>query len=200
MGRIDRTVLWIVTGASFLGFAAAALYFANDWWLSGVVSASVVVWLAGVLAAIYGRPERRAVVVGAVLASFLYVLFALGPWFRTSVGPWLLTSQALVQIESKLLGRQPQVQQMTYTAVPSPPPPAYIGGYGGSGTVVLAPQLSSGSTLALVGALAPSASPAFMTLGHWLCGWLAAAGGALAAAWITRRGKSPAPTNAEPNA
>ena len=198
MGRIDRTALWIVSGASFLCLAAAALYFANDWWLSGVVSASVVVWLAGVLAAIYGRPERRAVMVGAVLASFLYVLFALGPWFRTSVGPWLLTSQAFVYVESKILGRQPQVQQITYTAVPSSPPTVYSGGYGQSGTVVLAPQLSSGSTLALVGALAPTASPLFLTLGHWLCGWLAAAGGALAAAWITRKDRSPAPTSAEP--
>jgi hypothetical protein len=198
MGRIDRTVLWILVGVAFVVLAAAALYYANDWWLSGVVSASVVVWLAGVLAAIYGRPERRAIVVGAVLASFLYVLFALGPWFRANVGPWLLTSQALVHVESRILGRQPQVQQITYTAVPSAPPPAYSGGYGGSGTVVLAPQLSSGSTLALVGALAPSASPALITLGHWLCGWLAAAGGALAAAWFTRRSKSPAPTDAEP--
>lgn len=195
MGRIDRIVLWIVVAVSFLGFAAAALYFANDWWLSGVVTASVFTWLAGVLAVIYGRPERRAVVLGAVLASFLYVLFAIGPWFRVHVGPWLLTSQALVQFESKLLGRQPQVQQITYTAVPSPTTL-----YGSAGSTVLTlPQVAtSGATFALAATIVPNSNPSFVVLGHWIFGWIAAGSGALAAAWMTRRTKVQPPADSEP--
>lgn len=185
MSRIDRTVLWILVGVAFLGLAAAALYYANDWWLSGIMTASIVAWLTGVLAAIYGRPDRRAVVVGAVLASFLYVLFAVGPWFRAHVGPWLLTSQALVQIEAKWLGRQPQVQQISYTAMPSPT--TVYGSTGG--TVLTVPQVSSGTTFALATTFVPNSNPAFVILGHWLCGWIAAAAGALTAMWMTRPAK-----------
>jgi hypothetical protein len=153
-----------------------------------------VAWLTGVLAAIYGRPERRAVVVGAVLASFLYVLFAVGPWFRANVGPWLLTSQALVQIESKLLGRQPQAQQVTYIAAPTP---TTI--YGSTGSTVLTfPQLTSGAPFALAATAVPNSNPSFVVLGHWIFGWIAGGSGALAAAWMTRRGKSESKALAEP--
>jgi hypothetical protein len=196
MGRIDRTVLWILVGVAFLVLAAAALYYANDWWLSGVMTASIVAWLTGVLAAIYGRPERRAVVVGAVLAGFLYMLFAVGPWFRAHVGPWLLTSQALVQIEAKWLGRQAQVQQITYTAVPSSTTM-----YGSAGSTVLTlPQVTSGATFALAATVVPNSNPSFVVLGHWIFGWIAAGSGALAAAWMTRRAKAESKVEAEPNA
>jgi hypothetical protein len=149
MGGSRRKLLWALIGTGFLVVAGLALFYANDWWLSGVMTVSIVAWLTGVLAAIYSRPERRAVVIGAVLAGFLYVLFALGPWFRVHVGPWLLTSQALVHVETKWLGRQPQVQQVTYTAVPNP---SWSYNTGGS-TIVAAPQILSGTTLAMIGTM-----------------------------------------------
>ena len=184
MGGSRRKLLWGAIGIGFLAVAGLALYYANDWWLSGVMTASIVAWLTGVLAAIYSRPERRAAVVGAVLAGFLYVLFALGPWFRVHVGPWLLTSQALVQVESKWLGRQPQAQQqLAFTNVALPNGNVLLSG---SGTVTI-PQVLSSTTMALVASAGVAQNGPFLVLGHWLFGWLAAGLGAVAATWMARR-------------
>jgi hypothetical protein len=178
-----RSLAWIAVGALLVAVAGSAFYFANDWWLSGIMTVSIVAWLTGLLAAIYGRAERRPAVMGAVLAGFLYVLFALGPWFRVHVGPWLLTSQALVHVETKWLGRQQQAQQqLAFTNVAVPGNTVVLSG---SGTVTL-PQVLSSATMALV-APAGAQNGSILVLGHWLCGWLAAGLGAMAAAWMARR-------------
>jgi hypothetical protein len=189
MRRIDHIVLWVLGGLGFVGVAAAAMAWPNSWWLSGVVTASIIAWLTGVLAAIYSRPERRALVVGAVIAGFLYVVFALGPWFRGQVGPWLVTTQALVHIETKWLGRQPvqppQAQQI-YTTYPVQMDMTGTG-YIASPQWVLSPS-GPGGIAWMPSAIAPTVPPThFVEIGHWLCGWLAAAVGGLAAAWIARR-------------
>jgi len=185
MGRIRRIVPWAIGGIAFVTLAALALYYANDWWLSGVVTASILAWLAGVLAAIYSRPGQRALVLGAVIASFLYVLFALGPWVRGQVGPWLVTTQALVHVETKWIGRQPQppgqIQQVWTTY-----PVLMDSGYSNVNSLqyVVTPTGSNGlwSTAPL-----PGPTSRFVEIGHWLCGWLAAGAGGFAAAWIARR-------------
>jgi len=183
MGGSRRKLLWGAIGMGFLVVAGLALYYANDWWLSGVMTVSIVAWLTGVLAAIYGRPERRAVVIGAVLAGFLYVLFALGPWFRVNVGPWLLTSQALVHVETKWLGRQPQAQQqLAFANVALPNSNVFLSG---SGTVTM-PQGLTSTTMALVASVGVVQNGPFLVLGHWLFGWLAAGLGAAAASWMAR--------------
>ncbi len=178
MGRIDRVVLWVIVGISFAAVGAAALVYANDWWLSGLVTGSIFCWLTGVLAAIYIRPERRPVLVGAVVASLLYVVLALGPWFRVQVGPWLLSTQALVHVETRWLGR-----------AASPPPAAQIvttypvlldSGWNDSNSFIL-----TGPTPAWTPVPA-TVSSRFVEIGHWLSGWIAAALGAVAAGWISR--------------
>ena len=184
-----RSLAWIALGALLVVASGVALYFANDWWLSGVMTVSIGLWLTGLLAAIYSRAERRPAVIGAVLASFLYVLFALGPWFRVHVGPWLLTSQALVHVETRWLGRQPQAQQqLAFTAVGSP----YSNYIASGSSAVLSLQALTGSTVTLVNAPGTTGSP-FVVLGHWLCGWLAAGLGAIAALWLARRERNRAP-------
>jgi hypothetical protein len=170
-------------GLLLVAVGGSALYFANDWWLSGVMTVSIGLWLTGLLAAIYSQSQYRPAVIGAVLAGFLYVLFALGPWFRVHVGPWLLTSQALVHVETKWLGRQPpaQQQQLAFTNVALPN--SFI--LSGSGTVTM-PQVLTSSTTALVATAGVAHNGPFLVLGHWLFGWTAAGVGAFAATWMAR--------------
>jgi hypothetical protein len=194
VGRIDRLVLRIVIVIGFLAIAALALIYANDWWLSGIMTASILCWLSGLLAAIYSRPEQRPVRVGALVFSLLYVALALGPWFRGQVGPWLVTSQALTHVETKWLGRQPPqpVQQQIVTSYPV----LMDSGFAAINTG----YVTSGSTAVWTVAQPPSAPPAsrFVDTGHWLCGWLAAVIGGIAAGWIARRRPSQPKEPAEP--
>lgn len=195
MKHLRRNLFVLAIGVGFLIVAGLALTYANDWWLSGVMTASIVAWLTGVLAVTVGRPKYRSAVVGAVLAGFLYILFAVGPWFRVYVGPWLLTSQALVHVETKWLGRQPQtIQQLAFTNVQSPNANFVLSGSG----LVTTGQVFAGQTLALVGAQGTPPPGQFVALGHWLSGWLAAGLGAVVAAWIARpRSKAAAPAGKE---
>jgi hypothetical protein len=184
MGRIDRVVLWAIGGLSFSGLAAAALIYANDWWLSSLVTLSILGWLAGVLAAIYSSPERRPALVGAVVAALLYVTLALGPWFRMQVGPWLLTSQALVHVETRWLGRQSQPPPQVWTSQPI---------LMGSGDInintsyITSSYVPTPAGFSTVWTTPSVATSQFVSVGHWLCGWIAAAVGAIAAGRIAHR-------------
>ena len=190
--------LWAAAAAAaFFIFSAGALLYGNDWWLSAIMTVLMLVWLAGVLAAIYPPPGRRATILGAVVCGFLYILLALGPWFSASVGPWLLTTRVLTTIETQWLLRQPQ-QQVVYQIVPSPytSPGGYSGfGYSGGSTLISTGMMPGG-----VWSVPPASSyvpvatgpSTFVATGHWLCGVLAAVVGTLAAAWISRRKPSPA--------
>jgi hypothetical protein len=179
-------VLAAVTGI-VLGFVAALIY-ANGWILSAVMTVSVIAWLAGILALFYSRASERPLILGAMLAGSLYVLLAIGPWFRTHVGPWLLTTRALAHVETTWLGReaQPVVNQTI-------PAPFYYGSTGWTGNVtgsglVTVPQVSNpyGSSILWTAPTIPQPSPMIQT-GHWLFGWLAAAVGSVAAMWLVRR-------------
>jgi hypothetical protein len=191
--------LWTAAGVSaFLIFAAGALLYGNDWWLSGIVTVLILAWLAGVLAAIYAPPGRRATILGAVVCGFLYILLALGPWFGASVSPWLLTTRVLTTIETQWLRRQPQ-QQVAYQMMPAPYYTGLSGfGYSGGSSVITSTATMPGSgfltTYPVVNSYVPvpGGPSTFVAIGHWLCGVLAAGVGALAAAWISRRKPHPA--------
>lgn len=182
MKRSHRIIAWVAGSLVLSALAGASLYYANDWWLSGIMTVSIGAWLTGLLAAIYRTAANRPAIVGAVIAGFLYVLLALGPWFRVHVGPWLLSSQALVHVETKWLGRQPQVQQQLAITGAGNPYGYFVSG---SGTTPW-PQVLTGSALTVVSSPSPGAST-FLVVGHWLCSWLAAALGAVTAIWLTRR-------------
>jgi hypothetical protein len=180
MGPIDRKVLGILVGVLVCLVVLGMLYYANDWWLSGLMTVSIGCWLAGVLWIVYGPPERRVVLVAALAAGFLYILLALGPWFRSNVGPWLLTTRALASIETNLIGRQ-QPQQLTPVyQVPSVGYNGmYSGGYGGSGTIVYTVPTA-------VPTAAPPIPSHVVLVGHWLFAWVATGVGGCAAWWIVR--------------
>lgn len=182
MSRHVSLLASLAGGMAFASLAALALYDANDWWQSGIMTASILAWLTGMLAAIYGLPERRPLVVGALIASLLYIAFALGPWFRGHVGPWLVTSQALAHVETKWLGRQPPQQWQTLQPAWTTYPPVYGSGYPTTSSLVY----TMGSSTVLL----PSGAPMpgrFAEIGHWLLAWVAAGIGGLAAAWMSRR-------------
>jgi hypothetical protein len=186
---------WLFTLAgvfAFLIFAAAALLYGNDWWLSGLATAAFIAWLAGVLAAVYAPVQRRPAVVGGLVVSFLYILLALGPWFSSTVGPWLVTTRAFSHIETKWLAREPQV---TYQTVPVTTYPymggssiwtstSLPGGYTGGMTGFYPGYIASPSVVTV-----PTGPSTFVTTGHWLSAIVAAAIGALAAGWIARRSR-----------
>jgi hypothetical protein len=186
MGKIDRRVLILCSGLAVCLVITAPVLYANDWWLSGIVTVSLFCWLAGVLAAIYGRIEWRPALVAGLAAGFLYVLFALGPWFRGNVAPWLATTRLLAFIDSNLQGPG-QTQQVVYQTLPS----AYftsgnvttmpMGGYGGSGYGGSG-MMPGGSTMVTVPVVQAAHSPR-IAIGHWLFGWLLGCTSGLGAWW-----------------
>src|SRR5262245_18193116 len=111
MWKIDRRLLYVAIAIGSFGFATLSIVYANAWLLSGLVTVSIACWLTGVLWTIYAPQERRAAALGALAASFLYVLLAWGPWFQSNVGPWLLTTRALVAIDTNLLGHEQAANQ-----------------------------------------------------------------------------------------
>ena len=98
-----RKMYWVLAAAGVsMGWtllAVVALLYGNEWWLSGLTTLTVFVWLAGLLAVAYQQGRVRAAALGAVIAAFTYWLLALGPWFSANVGATLLTSRVLAQVD-----------------------------------------------------------------------------------------------------
>ncbi len=192
MSRRASLLASLAGGIAYAALAAAALYYANDWWQSGIMTVSILAWLGGMLAAIYGLPERRPLVVWALIASLLYIVFALGPWFRGNVGPWLVTSQALAHVETKWLGRQlPQQFQAIQPVWTTSYPTVY--GSGNPTTSSFVYTMGSSTVLMPSGALPGR----FAEIGHWLFAWVAAGIGGFAAAWMSRRRSDEALTSGQ---
>ena len=188
MGRIDRRVLWGLWAAVFFVVAGLALAFANDWWLSGILTLSILCWLAAMLAAIYGEPKRRPLLIAAIIASAAYMLLAAGPWFRVHVGPWLVTTQGLTAFEVQVLGRQPP--QQAYSVATGYPVNWTLSG---GSTFVDASSyiMTPGATPTVIMNVPASAMTGhFQAVGHWVFGWLAAFVAALAVGWLQRRRQS----------
>ena len=143
---------------------------------------SIGCWLTGLLWTLYAPREDRAGPLGALAASFLYVLLACGPWFQSNVGPWLITTRALVAIDTNLLGHeQPQAtgQQLPITT-------DFVYSTGTSNTLAF-PQ---GTTRLWSAARVPTGMPTMsqtVAIGQWLFAWCAAAIGGFAARWMVHR-------------
>lgn len=209
MGRTDRRVMWGLLAGGAVFAAAAVLYFANVWWLSGIVTLSIGAWLAGVLGAIYGDPARRPALVAALAASLLYATFALGPWFRSQVSPWLLTTRGLAALEHQVFQRPLAgvvltypVQSIPYGSMGSTTMPLVGWPAGGGSTMITSTNISGSVVWATPAAnVSPAADlPATVLVqtGHWLCAWIAAGIGALAVAWARRRASRRDQAAAEP--
>jgi hypothetical protein len=120
-------------------------------------------------------------------------VLALGPWFSANVSPWLLTTRALATLEAIVPNREQQQQQhvVYQTLAPAYYPGSTIpaGGWTG-GTGWGWPQSIQGYITTTVPTTSALAGPTtFVAIGHWLFAAVAAAVGAGAAAWISRRGR-----------
>jgi hypothetical protein len=187
MGKTDRRVLWGLFAGGYLLVAILALAQANDWWLSGLATVSLLAWLSVLLASFYCQPSRRAAVVGAVVLGGLYILCAFGPWFRGNVGPWLLTSRVLAHAETQWLGRQ-QAAAQTAVAWSGSPYTGYPGYVPPNAPVTWTTNTFSSPVVWTLPAGEQGSQ--FVACGHWLCAWPAALFGAVVAGWIARRGRA----------
>jgi hypothetical protein len=184
----ERRMIGLGAGFACVGLAIAATVYANPWWLSAIMTVSIAAWLAGVAWTIYCRPGERSMALGAVIASFLYVLLAVGPWFQTNVGPWLLTSRAFAYIETKWLGRE-LPPTMVYQTLAAPYPSSGTVGWnpGFNQPVVWNSYPSMGSATYLVSVPTTSGPSTLAAVGHWLSAWVCGGIGALAALWMSQR-------------
>jgi hypothetical protein len=193
MWTIDRRLLFVAIAVGSFGLATLSLVYANHWWLSVLLTLSIGCWLTGVLWTIYAPPAKRAAGLGALITSFLYLLFAGGPWFQSHVGPWLLTTRALVAIDTNLLGHEQSGAQ------PVPAGAAWVTSVNGLYTNYTIP----GSTgLLWAGPQPQTASPPVsptVAVGQWLFAWCAAAIGGFGAAWIARRARHDRPAASVPH-
>ena len=201
MQRHQQWVIGLAIATTCVCFALVALAYANDWWLSFILTFSILAWLSGVLWTVYCRPGERAIALGALIAGFLYIVLALGPWFRGNVGPWLLTSRAFHFIDTQLLKREVP-QAAWYQAVSPPFYPSGYGSYSMGVPVTTTPNVWTSyppvaSTTVLLGSPSVAVPSTFAAVGHWLSAWLAAGMGALAAGWIARRGRPRTASTAE---
>jgi hypothetical protein len=190
-------IVILATCGAFMGWSLLSLVlllYGNDWWLSGLTTLTVFIWLAGLLVVIYQQGSVRAAATGAVIASATYWLLALGPWFSTNVGPTLLTSRLLAHTDMLLHGGVPQTQAWPWTSYP----PVYstgntiplstipLSGSGYSGGPI---SFSTPTTTFLTVPISP-AGAVFQAVGHWLFIWLAAALGGCAAFLMQVRSQS----------
>jgi hypothetical protein len=203
MSRKTRIAILAAVGGllSWALLSVVLLLYGNDWWLSGLTTLTVLVWLAGLLVVMYQQGPIRAAATGAVIASAVYWMLTLGPWFSTNVGPTLLTSRLLAIAEPSLRGNVPQTQVLTWATPLSPPVYSTGSGgpYAGSGVVSGQVVYASPPPATLVAAPIPLTSSVFQQLGHWLFTWLVAGLGGCAAILMqirSRQRKSPPPSEA----
>lgn len=169
----------------FMGWTLVALlllFYGNDWWLSGLTTLTVFAWLAGLLVVMFQQGRLRAAATGAVIAAAAYWLLALGPWFSTNVGPTLLTSRLLAQVDVMLHGNPQQLQAITWAA-PQPYSSTgivYMTGSPGGNPHTIQPTFVPPTALGFATPMTQGSS-VFQPLGHWLLIWLCAGVGGIAA-------------------
>lgn len=181
-GVIVLGICGMFTGWTLI--ALLLLLYGNDWWLSGLITVTVFVWLAGVLVVMFQLGRVRAAATGAVIAAAAYWLLALGPWFSTNVGPTLLTSRGLAALDVQLHGNPQQIQALAWAAPQTYPAasPVYVTGSGVVPAGAFQPTFTPQATFTFVNTAVVSPSgPVFQAMGHWLAIWLCAAVGGCAA-------------------
>ena len=159
----------------FLGWTLIALLlliYGNHWWLSGLTTLTVFVWLAGLLVVMFQQGRPRAAATGAVIAAAAYWLLALGPWFSMNVGPTLLTSRGLAHLNVLLHGNSQQTQTVAWSYPQTQP--VFVGG--GLGPIQTSP-LRQASLAMLNSNFGLQGNSVFQACGQWLTIWYCAAVG-----------------------
>jgi len=138
----------------FLGFSFAALRSPSQLWANAWFSAALAVLTIAVLAAVYRRGKRRAFWVGFASCGWLYLVLAVGPWFESLVGSFLVTTAFLDILAPHVVVSPPPPAGMTVAgmsggstltmSVAGNPPPQAMAGTMGSGTMLAGGMMPGG--------------------------------------------------------
>jgi hypothetical protein len=193
--RVRFSLRGLLAAVAFVAVACAGLRYANVWWASSLFTLTLVVLIVAILGVACSKGPRRMAWLGCALFGWTYFLLVFGPWSSEHLAPRLVTTQGLVYLGSKLQPNQYAWVDVGFNTAGSRlvlsgnPTTIWDSGTGGRININTsnAPVYSTwvdvvnGTTL---GSQQP-ATP-FQQVGQSLWTLLAAALGALLAAWFAR--------------
>ena len=118
MRRVRFTIGTLLVLVLFLGVSFAAMREASPIWDAGILSMTIGAFLVSILLAVHRAQMKRAFWLGFALFGSIYLVLTLVP----SVEPRLLTTQALVFLDSKVPGRPVVVTGQIWGNSPNSPP------------------------------------------------------------------------------
>jgi hypothetical protein len=173
---------------SLAALASAALVRPGPFWLSVVVSLTLIVLVVQTLRTMLCNGEARATAIGWLVFAVAYLAIAIGPWLGDHVGPQLATSKGLDYAQQKWRKQASEAQSADYLRR--------------LGLDLVGVNLLDGTTstiwmsdnrlpysLALnsaTGTTSPTVN-CFRLSGHWLFAWLAGWLGSVLAVHFYRR-------------
>jgi hypothetical protein len=90
-----------------ISVACAALANAGIWWHSIVVSLTLAGWTGLTIWGVMNLGSRRAFTIGWLLMAIGYLGLVFGPWTGSQLGPNLITTRGLTQLELTTRGNNP---------------------------------------------------------------------------------------------
>jgi len=104
--RVRFSLRGLLAAVAFVAVACAGLRYANGWWASSLFTLALFVLIMAVLGAACSKGPRRMTWLGCALFGWAYFLLVFGPWSREHLAPRLATTQGLVYLGSKLQPNQ----------------------------------------------------------------------------------------------
>jgi hypothetical protein len=171
---------------TWAGLASAALVQPGIGWLTVVatLTASAIAWQ--VLRVVLLGGSRRAAAAGWLLFAIGYLTIARGPWLGQTIGPRLISSQALHYAQVNWRKEDPSAQQAAYQQLQVWNDLTGRIVDGTSSTIWFDVNSYAYKLTSPTPAQAPVVNY-FQLSGHWLCAWLAGWLGAAVATHYERR-------------
>jgi len=103
---------------ALIAVACAALVNAGIWWHSIVVTTTLTAMTVLVIRGMLTSGPRRAFAAGWLLMAAAYLALVFGPWTGNQLGPNLITSKGLAQLEYTTRGNNPSPPVLEYNSSP----------------------------------------------------------------------------------